>query len=187
VVAATLLLRENAILLLTLTMAMYILPLPPVEVLNELLHYNPETGDLRWKKHKHSQRVGAIATYISKHGYHCLKISGIHRAAHRVIWVLQTGEDLPPGMVIDHINHNRGDNRLVNLRLVSLSENAYNTTQNNNLTPDTSRKGLTSAGGGRWQVNISVGGKRKYCGTYDTLSEAIAARKKEEDLRGYGW
>lgn len=161
--------------------------MPPVELLRERLDYNPETGDLRWKVHKRSQRVGAIATHATGAGYHSLWIDGKTRYAHRVIWVLQTGEDLPPGMVIDHINHNPGDNRLVNLRLVSYSENTYNTTQNNNLTPDISRKGIRQAGGGRWLVAISVGGKSKYCGTYDTLSEAIAARKKAEESRGYGY
>ena len=159
-------------------------PLPPVEVLNELLQYNPDTGDLRWKVHLWPQRVGVIATWISKRGYHCLKIRGKKYLAHRIIWGLHTGEDLPQGMVIDHINHNPGDNRICNLRCVTQSENAHNTTQSNNLTPDISRKGLTSAGGGRWQVSIYVGGKNIFCGTYDTLSEAIDARKKAEDLRG---
>jgi len=160
-------------------------PLPPVEVLNELLHYNPDTGELRWKVHRWPRCVGTIATYTTRAGYHCLKINGSDYKAHRIIWGLHTGEDLPQGMVIDHINHTPGDNRLVNLRLVSYSENTYNTTNNNNLTPDTSRRGLTSAGGGRWRVQISVGGKNIYCGTYDTVSEAIDARKKAEDLRGW--
>jgi len=161
--------------------------MPPVELLRERLDYNPETGDLRWKVHRSPQRVGAIATYTTGAGYHTLSLGGKTRFAHRVIWVIQTGEDLPPGMVIDHINHNPGDNRLVNLRLVGYSENAYNTAQNNNLTPDTSRKGIRQAGGGRWSVSISLGGKTTYCGTYDTLPEAIAARKKAEELRGYGY
>ena len=161
--------------------------MPPVELLRERLDYNPETGELRWKTHRWSRRVGTIATYTTRAGYHYLNINGSNYCAHRIIWGLHTGEDLPQGMVIDHINHDPGDNRLVNLRLVSYSENTYNTTQNNNLTPDISRKGLTRAGGDRWRVQISVGGKKIYCGTYDTISEAIAARKKAEELRGYGY
>jgi hypothetical protein len=161
--------------------------MPPVELLRERLDYNPETGELRWKVHRSPQRVGAIATHATGAGYHRLKINCKQYYAHRIIWGLHTGEDLPQGMVIDHINHDPGDNRLVNLRLVSYSENTYNTTQNNNLTPDISRKGLTGAGGDRWRVQISVGGKKIYCGTYDTISEAIAARKKAEELRGYGY
>ena len=120
-----------------------------------------------------------------------MKILGIHimimkkaYKAHRIIWKMVYGNDPDVDKVIDHINHNPGDNRLVNLRLVSYSENTYNTTNNNNLTPDISRKGLIRAGGGRWRVQISVGGKNIYCGTYDTVSEAIDARKKAEDLRG---
>ena len=156
--------------------------LPPVELLRERLEYNPETGDLRWKKHRHPKRVGVIATYTTRAGYHCLRVNGELHYAHRIIWKLHTGENLPDGMVIDHINHDPSDNRLSNLRLVTLSENTYNTTQNNVLRPDTSQRGIIQTGGNRWRVQINHEGKKLYLGTYDTLPEAVAARTGGEYL-----
>jgi len=156
--------------------------LPPADVLRERLDYNPETGELSWKKHRHPKRVGTIATCKTREGYHCLKINRERYYAHRVIWRLHTGENLPEGMVIDHINHDPSDNRISNLRLVTLSENTYNTTQNNVLNPDTSLKGINQTEGNRWKVQIRHGGKTLYLGTYDTLPEAIAARTGGEYL-----
>jgi hypothetical protein len=156
--------------------------LPPVDTLRERLEYNPETGDLRWRKHRWPKRVGAIADHQTRAGYRIVVINGENYCAHRIIWRLHTGEYLPDGMVIDHINHDPGDNRLCNLRLVTLSENTYNTTQNNVLTPDTSRRGIMQTKGDRWKVQINHEGRKLYLGTYDTLPEAIAARTGGEYL-----
>ena len=156
--------------------------LPPVDTLRERLDYNPETGDLRWRKHSRPKKVGVTATHQLQTGYHMLYLGGTNYYAHRIIWKLHTGEDLPCDMVIDHINHDPGDNRLCNLRLVTLSENTYNTTQNNVLDPDTSRRGIIQTKGGRWRVQIYHEGTKLYLGTYDTLPEAIAARTGGEYL-----
>lgn len=156
--------------------------LPPADILRERLEYDPETGDLRWKKHRYPKRVGVIATYKVRAGYQCLRLNGETHYAHRIIWRLHTGENLSDGMVIDHINHDPSDNRLSNLRLVTLSENTYNTTQNNVLNPDTSRRGIIQTESNRWSVQINYEGKKLYLGTYDTLLEAIAARTGGEYL-----
>jgi len=104
---------------------MYTLPLPPVEVLNELLHYNPETGALRWKIDRGPRIAGQEAGSYTR-GYKKLTINGKNYLAHRIVWKMVYGEDIPDSKIIDHINMVKGDNRLCNLRLVSYAENRYN-------------------------------------------------------------
>ena len=61
----------------------------------------------------------------SVNGYEYVSIDGKSKIAHRLIWQVFNGE-IPEGMEIDHINTDRLDNRLDNLRLVTPSENKRN-------------------------------------------------------------
>jgi hypothetical protein len=101
-------------------------PLPTVEVLNEWLAYNPETGVLTWKKSSAKRiKIGQTAGSVDD-GYLRVKIEKSRYRAHRVIWKMFYGEDIPEDKVIDHVNRVRDDNRICNLRLVTISENTIN-------------------------------------------------------------
>ena len=100
-----------------------------VEELHKRLKYDPETGELRWRKR------GLVAGYLKMSGYRELewwtKGDGKRKGgrsqyvlAHRAAWALVTGA-WPPNE-IDHRNGNRDDNRLVNLRLATSAENKQN-------------------------------------------------------------
>lgn len=86
------------------------------------------------------------------------------------------------GMVIDHINRNKLDNRRCNLRLVSRSQNCLNVSR---------KKGVSSKYTGvrkvrkKWQARITVNGKETYLGTFETdYLAAKAYDKKCLEIRG---
>lgn len=114
----------------------YVNELPSQKYLAECFSYCLETGELRWKKRpaghfgsSHSaktrnvNRIGKIAGRDNGSGYLKVGIDGKRFRVHRLIWKLVHGTE---PRIIDHINHNRSDNRIENLRDVSHAENMQN-------------------------------------------------------------
>lgn len=148
------------------------------------LLYNKETGDLIWKekvvtnwRHKtwNTKFSGKIAGSLDDKGYLRIKMLKSRFFAHRIIWKMCNGP-IPEGMLIDHINGNKADNRLENLRLVTNQQNCFNT----------SAKGYTwHKTNGKWQAQITVNGKHKNLGYFSTEKEARDAYlKAKEQLHG---
>jgi hypothetical protein len=102
------------------------LPLPPLEVLQEKFEYNPESGELTYRKRSKGKQPGESAGYLTDRGWLRIKVGFIHYRVHRVVWKLFYGEDPPEGMEIDHINRVKTDNRITNLRIATRKENAQN-------------------------------------------------------------
>ena len=156
------------------------------EIARELLTYNPDTGKLFWKERPDNKLFNKV--YAGKETFTSItrrkKSREIGRldgrlfnktyAAHRISWLIYYGE-WPKGQ-IDHINHDPTDNRIKNLRDVTASENNRNRTlQKNN---KVNFNGVffdkqTS----RYRAQIKIDGVKKCLGRYDTVKEAIAARK----------
>lgn len=140
----------------------------------ELLSYDPETGDLTWISHR-GNRVpkGATAGVIRKDRRKQTGVDGVQYYNHRLAWLLVTGEG--PKQEIDHINGDKSDNRLVNLRDVSRSTNMQNLRG--------PRKGCLSGFLGvtfnrrkhKYHAHIYLNGKRKRIGTYSSPAEAHQA------------
>ena len=99
---------------------------PDAERLRALLQYDPETGVLRWAVSRRGRvaRPGVVAGRPNRAGYIRVKIDGFSYAAHRIAWVIVHGER--PRGDIDHINGDRADNRLANLRDVPRRVNRQN-------------------------------------------------------------
>lgn len=97
-----------------------------IERVRELLSYNHETGLFVWLVNGRGRfkRAGAVAGTQNHWGYISITIDGFPYMAHRLAWLLQTGAW--PHDEIDHINGNRCDNRIENLRDVPRSINAQN-------------------------------------------------------------
>lgn len=174
------------------------LPLP--EILRNLLDVDPKTGRLWWRSRpvemfestKHQKRVAATwnsrwagkeaLTNIDNHGYRRGAVLGIDVRAHRVVWALVHGQ-WPEGE-IDHVNGNRQDNRLKNLRCVPRTEN-----RRNQKTPLTNTSGCIGVyfrtDTQKWEAKIGVNGKMISAGCFDSFEQAAQARKQAEIKYGF--
>lgn len=168
-----------------------------IEEMKKLFTYNPDTGDLTWNyrdvsefKNEHAAKsfnnkkagkvVGNIR--INKNGkkYRAIKTNTQTHLAHRVCWAIYHNEQ--PEM-IDHINGDGTDNRILNLRSVSVTENNRNARRHKTNTSGYS--GVSKYNECKWQASIWIGNKQVNLGCYDTKAEAVAARKSAEKVCGY--
>jgi len=112
---------------------------------------------------------------IDKAGYLTATIGGKRKHLHRYIMSKKTG------LIIDHINKNKLDNRVKNLRHANKRGNSFNT--NLMVTNSSGKTGVYfSKGRGEYIANISLLGKTLYLGSYKTKAEAVAARIGAEKL-----
>lgn len=154
---------------------------PTVERLRELLSYDPETGILRWRVSRSRSLPGDIAGTLHYEGYIRILVDYTKYQAHHVAWAMHYGE-WPSGM-LDHINRNRADNRIANLRPATRKQNAYNQlpSKRNKL----GLKGVSMRESGRFCATIGINGRRRSLGTYSTKEEAARAYN-EAALRAFG-
>jgi len=163
--------------------------LPTPEELRKRLRYDPHTGELGWRYfpqayqgwNKRCAGKPALST-INCHGYRHGSLNGHHLMAHRVVWAVAYGH-WPSGDV-DHINGDRSDNRLTNLRDVSRSKNLKNSKRYKS-----NKSGCSGVHWNekdkRWRATVYVDGSRIWLGSFVTKSEAISARQKAESAAGY--
>lgn len=95
----------------------------------EIFSYDPDSGIIRWKVYRGRNggraQPGSIAGCTnSDTGYMVIRYNKKLYKAHRLAWLLYYGTDAPT--IIDHINRNKTDNRIENLRLATKSENTTN-------------------------------------------------------------
>lgn len=116
----------------------------------ENFSYDENTGNI------HRKSSGKLMQSKDRDGYitisHCINGNNKRMRASRLVWVMHNG-DIPDGMLIDHINRSRDDNRIENLRLVYPSQNAANTF--NEQLGTSKYKGVTQDKHGRWRSCIS--------------------------------
>lgn len=140
---------------------------PSQAVLRDRLEYDPETGIFRRKN------SGAVITARTYNGYIRFGVAGFPPiAAHRAAWCYVYGAF--PDCEVDHINGDRADNRIVNLRLASASEN-----QRNRKPKPNSLCGLKGVSYVKvkkhWKATIWVDGRAVYLGAHRTPEAAHAA------------
>lgn len=114
---------------------------------------------------------------MSSNGYRQICVNGRRYVAHRLAWLYVYGEW--PKMQLDHINQNRDDNRIENLREVTNKQNGENVRiHSHNIT---GRRGVSFIRSRMaWQADIKHYGKTKYLGTFDNIIDAVAARMRAE-------
>lgn len=150
--------------------------------MEHLLSYDPETGKVHWKVDVNNgkTRAGTEAGYefqCSGIKYRRIKIGRKAYPTHRVAWRLMTGEW--PAMRIDHRDGDGLNNRWVNLREATGSQNATNTKVRSDCYSGVNGVHFDAASH-KWRVVISVDGKKRTLGRYQNKDEAIAARRAAE-------
>lgn len=151
------------------------------EKLREILSYDPETGVMRWRvKYARCLRPGAVAGCIDRFGsgYRRIRIDRKGYSEHRLVWMYVHGSW--PTEVIDHINGDRSDNRLSNLREASWAQNQ----QNRNGTQKNNTSGVRGVSwdktNNKWLAAIEFRGRHIHLGRFENIECAASARKAAE-------
>jgi hypothetical protein len=143
-------------------------------------------GQIYWKEKSSGRSVSNPAGFNDLNDYGVrrrFKYQGVIRFVSRIIWEIHHGV-IPDGMVIDHINSDCSDDRIENLRCVTVAFNHRNMRRR-------SSKKSTPMGvkwykqTGKWVAQITDNYKYIHLGTFAILDEAIAARKAAERELGY--
>lgn len=142
-------------------------------LLKSLLDYDQETGVFVWKQSRGGTAVaGSVAGGIQLNGYRYIPFKGKPTGAHRLAWLYTYGE-MPSGDV-DHINRDRDDNRIDNLRCATRSENMRNSIRKR--TESSPLQGVCfDKQHQRWLACITSNYKQIHLGRFDTAEEAHAA------------
>lgn len=117
-------------------------------------------------------------------GYPCAKDGDNVIRLHRKVVEMSIGSDIPDGIYVDHINQNKLDNRVCNLRLVTPTESAQNMPLREDNTSGVCGVSLDKRTG-KYRAYITLGGKQKSLGQYKTISEAANARAIAEQNLGF--
>lgn len=146
--------------------------IPSADDVRRLFNYDPETGVLTWRvTNSNRARKGSIAGSHDGNGYLQVRFMGKKYRVHRVVFLHFYGRW--PDMEIDHINGNRSDNRIANLRDVSRSVNQ----QNMRSALSNNKTGVlgVSVINGKYMAFIQTNGKSHYLGGFETEEEAQSA------------
>lgn len=140
-----------------------------IEELRNTFDYHPDGYLIRKKNGK---PCGKHANHPT--GYAYVSVGGRMLRAHRIIFAI-VYRRMPVGE-IDHLNGNRSDNRIENLRDVSRPENQHN--RKRNKTNSSGFPGIHwHARDQKWMAQICVNNRKIHLGYFDDLNEAVEARK----------
>jgi hypothetical protein len=143
------------------------------ETLRALLAYDPETGEFRWRVSRGGVEAGAVAGCVDRKGYTCIKINGTSFKSHRLAWLHTHGAW--PEHQIDHIDENKSNNRISNLRDVPQSMNQHNAIKPRKDGTSGYRGVSWERGNKRWRAQIQANGRKQCIGYFKSAEEAHAA------------
>lgn len=152
--------------------------MPTKEELHKRYIYNPEDGTLVYRIKLGRRSKGSLVGKQHNQGHLCTTIDKKYASLHRIIYTMHFGQ-IPAGYHVDHIDGDKTNNRVSNLRAVPAVENMRNKPhQKNNTTGvmgvyyDQRYK--------RWYAKISIMGKLLHLGTFKDKKDAIEARSLAE-------
>jgi hypothetical protein len=139
--------------------------------LKEFINYDKNTGLFTWRvSPSNSIKQNQVAGTKNSNGHIQIKILGQRYFAHRLAWFFVNGHW--PSMIIDHINGIRDDNRIVNLRQVTASQNGHNQTKPHSRTKSGYLGVSWIKSRNKWQAGIGINGKYKFLGYFDDAKSA---------------
>lgn len=164
-----------------------------VSRLRDLLILDEVSGSLVWRHRCEVEfkTARAMASWNARYagkqagsatnGYLQLSVDDVSLRYHRVVWAMAYGQW--PLLDIDHINHDRRDNRLENLRSVSRAENNRNHGPHRRAT--IGAPGVRKTRQGNWSASIGFGKNRRYLGRFATIEAASEAAAKARLEMGF--
>ncbi len=133
-------------------------------------------GELLWKNPKTNRTKKGTAAGTFKDGYRRVNLNYTFHYVHRLIWLYHYG--VMPSGCIDHIDMDRSNNRIENLREATKSENGMN-----RLKPKSNSSGFKGVdfhkGTQKWRARCRVNGKEKHFGLYASAEEAHEVYSRE--------
>ena len=144
-------------------------PIITVDRLREILHYEPESGEFRWRvSPRYRIDAGDVAGSLQQ-GCRRVRIDGRRYRGSRLAWLYMTG--VWPEHEVDHINLDSTDNRWGNLREATRAQNQANTRARGL----SGLKGACLHHSGAWEAKITVAGKTIHLGHFNTREAAFRA------------
>lgn len=140
------------------------------------ISYDEISGKFTRKTSNNRTKSGSEVGHINREGYRVISFKGKNYPSHRLAWLFYYGE-LPQGL-IDHINGDRLDNRISNLRAADFFENNYNSC----IRADNKSgvKGVYfNKSANKWHARIKINKKNKHIGYFDNIEHAKNAYIKE--------
>ena len=146
-----------------------------LSIAQKLFKYNPTTGILYWRSNRSpTVRCGDIAGTDHCKGYRSVQVNHNNYLVHRLIWLIIKG--VWPKNQIDHIDHDRGNNKIDNLREATQTEN-----QRNGCIQKNNTSGFVgvywSKANKKWRAGICLNNKNMCLGYFIEKADAIAARE----------
>ena len=133
-----------------------------------LFEYSREKGELIWKSPplRNSYLIGKNAGNLNEHGYVQIRLNRKNFLVHRIIWAIEKGFE---SAMIDHINGNRSDNRIENLKHSNprLNSNNLKRHREGKLVGATWVKSYN-----KWWSRIRIKGKEIHLGYFETEKQA---------------
>lgn len=150
------------------------MPRTTIERLRAAFCYEAETGKLTRKEPvpKTKIKIGDEVGSVNFEGYLTVYVDQEKLHVHRIGWALYYGEW--PTLPLDHINLDKSDNRISNLRMATARQNGGNTRPMGRL----GLKGVTKTRHGNFQAQIKSAAGKQYLGVFDTPDEAAHAYNK---------
>lgn len=154
------------------------------ERLLELVRYDQDSGVFTWIAKREHCRPGAAVGYLMPVGYISICLDARKYYGHRLAWFYVHG--VWPSGQIDHINHDKSDNRIANLRDVSALINMQNRVGPGTRS-STGILGASKAKGGGFRATIKVNRRFVHIGVFPTAEEAGEAYMKYKSSHHPGY
>ena len=143
-----------------------------IEALREVFSFDPYTGTFTYRVQRGAVTSGSKAGSLHRTGYIALRLNGRSILAHRAAWAMHFNEQ--PPINVDHVNCDRADNRISNLRPATPEQNQGNRLLSSNNT--SGQKGVIfNKRLGKYVAQIRSAGRCKHLGVFDDIETARMA------------